>query len=334
MLSRLLFHRQPVLYQQPEYLSLVYAGLHTFNAHFDWQSLFNSIEKQPLHKALVKSLAKISSKRYGINLLNMFNTSLTEFSRPCRIDSPYTMMPSGRSQVLDMNQENYPSYDAIILLSGGQANDLLSINSAQRVLKLLDAINHGVMAERIIISGKWSLLSQLRDEEHKFTDAELMLVYLRHLTESLHIGFPLDRVVLEQEAKDTRGNAEFSVIHLSELGITDPQRFLIITSEEHGPRSRYIFSEVSNHYPKPPHLDFLLVPSLGRIDPEMEEGLLRYEYAVTEYAPNLKILSIPPEDRREFAREWQEARKFDYIHVLGELLAEREHKGSRPEAYR
>lgn len=124
-------------------------------------------------------------------------------------------------------------YDAIIILSGGVNDDGSLLPNVERRMRL--GIEHFQRGEapRIIVTGAWGYML---DTPPPITEAAAMKNF------ALNAGIPLDAIVVEEEAKDTVGNAYFTKVRLLE-----PQswrRVLVVTSDYHAARSEYIFRKV------------------------------------------------------------------------------------------
>lgn len=108
----------------------------------------------------------------------------------------------------------------------------------------------------IILSGRYGFQQKIIPP---ITEAKAMAKYLREK------GIPKDKLILEEKAKDTIGNAYFT-----KKDILEPKGFrsiIVITSNFHKPRVKYIFEKVfGNGY----DIDFITVVSRG-FDEEEEK---------------------------------------------------------------
>ncbi len=123
--------------------------------------------------------------------------------------------------------------DAIMILGGGISQDgTLKQTTINRLEKGLELFNQEV-AENIILSGKYS--SDL-DYTPVTTEARAMARYLEEK------GVPADKIYLEEESKDTIGNAYFTKIKILEP--KNWRNIVVVTSDFHIPRAKYIFRKV------------------------------------------------------------------------------------------
>ena len=127
-----------------------------------------------------------------------------------------------------------PEYaaDAIIVLGGGVESDgSLTWVSDTRVAKAVEVFRAGI-APRIIFSGRCSLAQ----EEPPVTEAQAMADFARFL------GAPPEALLLEEESRDTLGNAYFTREHYLEPNGWTSVR--VVTSDFHLSRAAWVFRKI------------------------------------------------------------------------------------------
>lgn len=124
-------------------------------------------------------------------------------------------------------------YDAIIVLGGGINGDgYLPSIVKKRVSTAVDLYKKG-RAPRLMMSGKWSVNSKIT---YPCTEAEAMKEY------AVLCGARRDNVLVETKSQDTLGNAYWSKITF--LKPAKWHKFMVVTSDFHVKRAKYIFSKV------------------------------------------------------------------------------------------
>ena len=123
--------------------------------------------------------------------------------------------------------------NAIIILGGGINRDgtlwQITIN---RLEKGIELFKKGA-SENIVVSGKYGFME---DYIPIITEAKAMCRYLEKK------AIPKEKIILEEESKDTLGNAFFT-----KTNILEPRKWqtiIVITSEFHIPRTKYIFKKI------------------------------------------------------------------------------------------
>lgn len=131
------------------------------------------------------------------------------------------------------NQQNWEFHDVGIVLGGGcKSNTELSKSSIARLETAMQLVRDGAMSKLILSGG----ISFSAPPELQRTEASLMQEYL------LARGFAESDVLLEQESKDTLGNAYFCRVRYLE-----PRNWhlvLVVTSDFHVNRASYLFKKV------------------------------------------------------------------------------------------
>jgi len=157
--------------------------------------------------------------------------------------------------------------DIIIVLGGGIESDgSLPEIPKLRITKGVELLNNGV-APRIIMSGKWGFWLE---KEPIRTEAEAMREY------AIGLGISADAIFKEDISKDTIGNAYFC-----KLNFLEPNNWyniIIVTSDYHIPRTRYVFEKVlGNDYT----IEFVSVDS--KLSPEEFSVKVNKENKTTEF---------------------------------------------------
>jgi len=124
-------------------------------------------------------------------------------------------------------------FDAIIILGGGINKDgtLLEI-TVSRLEKGIELFRKNTSAY-VIVSGAYGFMLDYIPQK---TEARIMKEYLEKE------GLPKEKIILEEESKDTLGNAYFT-----KLNVLEPKKWykvIIVTSDFHLERTKYIFKKV------------------------------------------------------------------------------------------
>jgi uncharacterized SAM-binding protein YcdF (DUF218 family) len=190
-----------------------------------------------------------------------------------------------------VSRERSPA-DAIVVLGGGVESDgSLPRVASTRVERAVEAWRHGV-APRLVLTGRCGL----SDPEPAVTEAAAMAALARRL------GVPDDALLLEEEARDTLGNAYF--VRARFLEPNGWRSIRVVTSDFHLSRAAWVFRKILG-----PDYDFSFVAAASGLSPR--ELILR---ALDECK-----LSI-------FLNEWLEAVEEGHAGDI-EHLMEWEHPG-------
>ena len=184
------------------------------------------------------------------------------------------------------------SADAIVVLGGGVDGDgFLSTTSRTRVARAVELFHAGI-APRMILSGRCGLTAP----EPTITEAVAMATYARE-----H-GVPRAALLLEEESRDTLGNAYFT----RELFLVPNgwRSIRVVTSDFHLSRAAWVFRKILGA-----RYDFSFVSAASGLSPR--ELILR---ALEECK-----LSI-------FLNEWLEALEEGDDHAVERLMGQ-EHPG-------
>jgi len=123
--------------------------------------------------------------------------------------------------------------DAIIILGGGISQEgALSQITINRLEKGIELFKKKV-SENIVVSGKYNFME---DYIPNITEARAMSKYLERK------GIPKEKIILEEESKDTIGNAFFT-----KTNVLEPRKWrtiIVITSEFHIQRTKYVFKKI------------------------------------------------------------------------------------------
>lgn len=123
--------------------------------------------------------------------------------------------------------------DAIVVLGRGvRADGSLGLIARGRVDRALELFHLGV-APRMVFSGHSSLMSEATP---KITEAAAMAAYARSR------GLPAAAVFLEEESRDTIGNAWF--VRTRWLDPNKWKSIRVVTSDFHIPRASWIFRKI------------------------------------------------------------------------------------------
>ncbi|MBU3905253.1 MAG: YdcF family protein [Nanoarchaeota archaeon] len=125
-------------------------------------------------------------------------------------------------------------FDAILVLGELLKPDgSISDNLRKRLDKSVELINESC-SHQIIVSGGYGFLAPYKPS---ITEAKAMKEYLV----KIH-GAPEDRILMEEESKDTIGNAYF--VKSKYLEPNEWNKILIVTSDFHTERVKYVFRKV------------------------------------------------------------------------------------------
>ncbi|MBV9773357.1 MAG: YdcF family protein, partial [Gemmatimonadetes bacterium] len=188
-------------------------------------------------------------------------------------------------------EEDFPA-DAVVVLGGGVGPDgvlpTVARNRVERAVQLFEA---GI-APRLILSGRCGLT----DPEPAVTEAAAMAAYAREL------GLPDDALLLEDEAKDTLGNAYFVRARFLEPNGWSSIR--VVTSDFHLSRAAWVFRKILG-----PHYDFSFVSAVSGFSPRELIDRALQECRITI-----------------FLNEWLQALEDADEHAIERLMAQ-EHPG-------
>ena len=157
----------------------------------------------------------------------------------------------------------------LVLGSGVTPQGELTLMGKSRVEKGVELYKKGY-AQRMLFCGGYSYILKIKPIR---TEARAMQIYARSL------GVPEAHIFLEEESKDTLGNAYFSKQFLERQNWTS---FFVVTSNYHLPKTEYAFKKVFGkefHFEIIPALTYL--PSdeiLQRLDSEKEKLKVYKEY--------------------------------------------------------
>lgn len=151
------------------------------------------------------------------------------------------------------------SADAIVVLGGGVEEDgALTWASCTRVAQAAEVYRAGV-APRLILSGRCSLS---QDSEPDVTEASAMADL------AVLLGVPREAMYLEEESRDTLGNAYFTRERLLEPN--GWRRIRVVTSDFHLSRAAWVFRKILGG-----EYDFSFVSAFSGLDPgELIERVL------------------------------------------------------------
>lgn len=124
--------------------------------------------------------------------------------------------------------------DAIVVLGRGvDAQGRLPVAALERVQRAVALYRNGI-APRIVMSGRCALLAD--DRLVKSTEAAAMAAAAREQ------GIPADAILMEEESRDTIGNAYFTSRRILEPNGWNTIR--VVTSDYHVPRSAWVFGKI------------------------------------------------------------------------------------------
>jgi uncharacterized SAM-binding protein YcdF (DUF218 family) len=122
----------------------------------------------------------------------------------------------------------------VVLGRGVESNGQLPVAAAERVARGVKLFQAGV-APRIIMSGRFALMAD-DDEPPPRTEARAMA------EAACAAGVPPEAIVLEEESRDTIGNAWFTARRILEPNGWNAIR--VVTSEYHVPRASWVFAKI------------------------------------------------------------------------------------------
>lgn len=142
------------------------------------------------------------------------------------------------------------SADAIVVLGGGIGSDgSLTQISTTRVERAAEIFHAGV-APRVIFAGRCGLM----DDDPPVTEAAAMAAH------AISLGVPAEVTLLEEESRDTLGNAYFTrALFLELYGWTSIR---VVTSDFHLSRAAWVFRKILGS-----HYDFSFVSAYSGLSP-------------------------------------------------------------------
>jgi uncharacterized SAM-binding protein YcdF (DUF218 family) len=159
--------------------------------------------------------------------------------------------------------------DAIVVLGRGVDPDgALPALAKQRVVRAAELFAWGV-APRLIFSGRCSLMTET---EPPRTEAAAMAEY------AIGLGIPRRAVILEEESRDTIGNAYFVLRRFLEPN--DWMSIRVVTSDFHIQRTAWVFQKVLGlgydvaFSPSPSELDHATIAARGREESDISTFLM------------------------------------------------------------
>lgn len=177
--------------------------------------------------------------------------------------------------------------DVIIILGGGiEPDGSLPEIPKLRINKGVELFKNGT-APRIIVSGNYGFWLE---KEPVRAEADAMKEY------AIGLDVPGDLILKEDVSKDTIGNAYFC--RLNYLEPNNWHKVIVVTSEYHLPRTKYIFEKVlGNEY----EIEF--VPVDSKLSPE-----------------KLTIQTNKESKTTEFLRKWFDEIKSGDMNAIKELM--------------
>jgi uncharacterized SAM-binding protein YcdF (DUF218 family) len=159
--------------------------------------------------------------------------------------------------------------DAIVVLGRGVDPDgALPALAKQRVARAAELFAWGV-APRLIFSGRCSLMTET---EPPRTEAAAMAEY------AINLGIPARAVILEEESRDTIGNAYFVLRRFLEPN--DWMSIRVVTSDFHIQRTAWVFQKVLGlgydvaYSPSPSELDHATIAARAREESDISTFLM------------------------------------------------------------
>jgi len=185
-----------------------------------------------------------------------------------------------------------PTYraDAIVVLGSSLSEDgALPLHARQRAERAA-ALHAAGVAPRVIFSGRCNLMAS---GDPNVTEAAAMAAYAERL------GVPREHILLEEESKDTIGNAYFVLRrHLEPNGWTAVR---VVTSDFHVPRSTWVFQKVLG-----PAYDVAFSPASSELDAAIIAARARAEGDIITFLMEW-IGELPEGDREAVERLiWEE----------------------------
>jgi uncharacterized SAM-binding protein YcdF (DUF218 family) len=162
-----------------------------------------------------------------------------------------------------------PRADAIVVLGRGVDPDgALPALAQQRVARAAELYAWGV-APRLIFSGRFSLMTET---EPPRTEAAAMAEH------AIVLGIPRRAVILEEESRDTIGNAYFVLRRFLEPN--DWMSIRVVTSDFHIQRAAWVFQKVLGlgydvaYSPSPSELDHATIAARAREESDISTFLM------------------------------------------------------------
>ncbi len=128
-------------------------------------------------------------------------------------------------------------YDVIIVLAGGITDEGYLPDGVQKRIEKAKELFEAKYAPRVLMSGKWSTYR----EKHQppTTEAEAMKKHAQIL------GIPQKVIFKEEYSHNTESNALNCLEHF--LTPNNWKKIIVVTSDFHLPRTRYIFNRLLGH---------------------------------------------------------------------------------------
>jgi uncharacterized SAM-binding protein YcdF (DUF218 family) len=159
--------------------------------------------------------------------------------------------------------------DALVVLGRGVEPDgALPLLAKQRVERAAELFAWGV-APRMIFSGRCSLMTEVQPPR---TEAAAMADY------ALSLGIPKRALILEEESRDTVGNAYFVLRRFLEPN--DWMTIRVVTSDFHIQRTAWVFQKVLGlgydvaFSPSPSELDHATIAARAREESDISTFLM------------------------------------------------------------
>ena len=180
--------------------------------------------------------------------------------------------------------------DAIVVLGTSINPDgSLPLHARQRVERAARVHAQGV-APRIIFSGHCGLIVA---SEPQCSEASAMAAHARAL------GVPDEAILLEEESRDTIGNAYF--VGRRYLEPNDWRAIRVVTSDFHVPRTAWVFEKILGS-----HYDVSFSPATTELDATVIAARARAEGDITTFLMEW-IGPVDPGDRQQVERLiWEE----------------------------
>ena len=170
--------------------------------------------------------------------------------------------------------------DALVVLGRGVDPDgALPLLTKQRVQRAVELFAWGV-APRMIFSGRCSLMTEVVPPR---TEAAAMAEYARTL------GIPARALILEEESRDTIGNAYFVLRRILEPN--DWMSIRVVTSDFHIQRTAWVFQKVLGlgydvaFSPSPSELDHATIAARAREESDISTFLMEWLGPISDGDP-------------------------------------------------
>jgi uncharacterized SAM-binding protein YcdF (DUF218 family) len=170
--------------------------------------------------------------------------------------------------------------DALVVLGRGVDPDgALPLLAKQRVRRAAELFAWGV-APRMIFSGRCSLMTEIDPPR---TEAAAMAEYARSL------GIPTRALILEEESRDTIGNAYFVLRRFLEPN--DWMSIRVVTSDFHIQRTAWVFQKVLGlgydvaFSPSPSELDHATIAARAREESDISTFLMNWIGGISDGDP-------------------------------------------------